>query len=385
MNGLKIGVVPKRGPEGKSAVGRSASLREKPGHEDSVQCLATSPHVDGESNVRTIARADERGLAARRLRFALAVQSRGRRSLWTTIGHRLLAAAVGGAVCTAVVDAKADEPAARPAIRWEPGWTHADAWDYSLTGIGLATLGIETIALQGRSEPPRWVGPILFDAKLNEIFRAGAQSVRSDAATASWVLWFALVGYPLVVDVPAAWARYGRQVAWDLFWQDATALSLSSAVDFALRDSIARLRPGSTDCLQQGGTDCLSSPEATRSFPSGHVAETTTGTALLCAQHLTLQLYGAPWDAVACASAIAADGTVAVLRMVADDHWATDILGGAALGVVFGWGVPAVMHLRTRAGSATSGTSSSEASSILLAPVPIALDHGGGLGLAGLF
>lgn len=289
---------------------------------------------------------------------------------------------MSAAVCGAALDARADEPAARPAIRWELGWTHADAWDYSLTGIGLATLGIETITLQDRSEPPRWVGPILFDTALNNLFRASAQNVRSDAATASWVLWFGLIGYPFAIDVPLAWARYGRQVAWDLFWQDATALSLSGAVDFALRDSIARVRPWNTGCLQQGGTDCLSTPEATRSFPSGHVSETTTATALLCAQHLTLQLYGPPWDAVMCASAIAADSTVAVLRMVANDHWATDILGGAALGVAFGWGVPLVMHLRTRTVDSSAAAASS---SILLAPVPIALDHGGGLGLSGMF
>ncbi len=268
-----------------------------------------------------------------------------------------------------------------PSVFWDPAWSHAGAWDYSLAGGGLAALGVETLVLQSRSEPPRWIGPILFDEALNEFFRANAPNVRSDAATASWVLWFGLVGYPLVVDVPLAWARYGRQVAWDLFWQDATALSLSGAVDFALRDSIARLRPWNTDCLDRGGTDCLNGPEATRSFPSGHVSETTTATALLCTQHLMLQLYGAPWDATTCASAIAADGVVAVLRMVADDHWATDILGGAALGAAFGWGVPVVMHLHRHAARGAAGQSSP----VFIAPVPIALDRGAGVGLSGLF
>jgi membrane-associated phospholipid phosphatase len=231
-------------------------------------------------------------------------------------------------------------------------------------------------------EAPRWIGPILFDTTVRHFFRGIPQGVRNETETASWVLWFALVGYPLAVDVPHAWVRYGRDVAWDLFWQDATALSLSGAVDFALRDSVARLRPGNTHCLDHGGTDCLNSPEATRSFPSGHISETTTATALICAQHLMLHLYGGPWDGVTCGSAIAADTTVMILRLAGDYHWATDVLAGAALGIAFGWGVPLAMHLH---GHVSTGGPYREAPAMLLAPVPIPLNHGSGLGLAGLF
>lgn len=294
----------------------------------------------------------------------------------------LLGLAILASLLTLSLTARADDPPSRPPLLWDPAWSHANAWDYFLAGGGLATLGLETLLLQNRSEPVRWNAPILFDKAVNNLFGGLPQNVRDNAATASWVLWFALVGYPLVVDVPHAWARYGKDVAWDLFWQDATALSLSATVDFAMRDAIARLRPGSTECLDQGGTNCLSSPEATRSFPSGHVSETTTATALICTQHLIMHLYGSPWDDVTCASAVAADSTVAVLRLMADDYWATDILGGAALGIAFGWGVPVLMHLH---GHATGGRTYGESPSILVAPVPIALSHGAGLGLSGLF
>jgi membrane-associated phospholipid phosphatase len=281
--------------------------------------------------------------------------------------------------------ARADEPTtpppASPPLRWDPAWTHANAWDYSLAGVGAFTLGAEAILLQGRSEPPRWIGPILFDTQLRSIFRMSTVAERANAADVSWVLWFALVGYPLVVDIPHAWVRYGKQVAWDLFWQDATALSLSAAFDFALRDTVARVRPYNTDCLAQGGNNCNTGPEWTRSFPSGHVSETTTATALICTQHLTMHLYGAPWDGVTCASAVTADATVAVLRMMADDHWATDILGGAALGFAFGWGVPVLMHLHGH----TTPAPATGSMPMLVAPVPITFIHGGGLGVTGLF
>jgi membrane-associated phospholipid phosphatase len=269
----------------------------------------------------------------------------------------------------------------RPPLRWDPAWTQANAWDYTLAPVGLTTLGLETIFLQGKSEPPRWFGPVLFDTAVRNVFHGNNQSVRADAANVSWGFWFSLVGYPLVVDVPYAWARFGKDVAWDLFWQDATALSLSAATDFALRDIIARVRPIETECIDQGGTSCLNGPESTRSFPSGHVSETTTATALICTQHLTLHLYGAPWDALTCASVVAADMTVAALRLVADDHWATDVLGGAALGIAFGWGVPFLMHLRGHSKPARADNGLP----VLVAPVPIAVNRGGGMGLAGLF
>lgn len=282
---------------------------------------------------------------------------------------------------TASCRAFAQEPPSRPPLRWDPAWSHADWWDYSLAAVGLTALAFETALLQQRTEQPRWVGPILFDTQVRSLFRGSSQFLRDDAAGASWVLWFALVGYPLVVDVPHAWVRYGRDVAWDLFWQDATALSLAASVDFALRDVIARTRPYNTDCLAQSGSNCTSTPELTRAFPSGHVSETTTATALICTQHLKMELYGAPWDAVTCGSAIAADTAVSWLRMVADDHWATDVLGGAAVGIAFGWGLPVLMHLHGH----TPPAGEHAAMPMLVAPVPIALNRGGGLGLAGLF
>jgi membrane-associated phospholipid phosphatase len=267
-------------------------------------------------------------------------------------------------------------------FRWDPAWTHAGVWDYVLSGAGATALGLETILLQNKSEPPRWIGPILFDQAINDALRTNSTSVRNVMETGAWVLWFALVGYPYAVDIPYVWVRYGKRLAWDLFWQDTTTLSLSGAVDIALRDSFSRLRPWNTQCLDAGGTHCFDGPEATRSFPSGHVSETTTATALICTQHLMLRLYGAPWDAVACASAIAAAAATATFKMVADDHWATDVLGGAALGIGFGWGVPVLMHLH---GHADPGARYGESSSMLLAPVPIALSHGAGLGLSGMF
>lgn len=110
------------------------------------------------------------------------------------------------------------------------------------------------------------------------------------------------------------------------------------------------------------------------------MTETTTATALICTQHLSLHLYGAPWDAVTCGAAVASDVTVGVLRLVTDNHYASDILAGAGLGVLFGWGVPVLMHLRGR-----EQEPEDHRAATLIVPVPIVLTDGGGLGAAGFF
>jgi membrane-associated phospholipid phosphatase len=240
---------------------------------------------------------------------------------------------------------------------------------------------VETVLLQERHEQPRWQGAILLDKPFQVLFRGRTAQVRDDAATASWGLWYTELGYPILVDVPYAWAKFGRQVAWDLLWQDTVALSLSAVADFTMRDIVARVRPIDQECLDSHGSNCLSSPESTRSFPSGHVSETSTATALICTQHLTLHLYGSPGDALACADAITADVGVAILRLVTDNHYLSDELAGAALGVAFGWGIPTLMHLH---GHATKDSGDGDPG-VLVAPYPMVLDHGAGLGATAIF
>jgi membrane-associated phospholipid phosphatase len=287
-----------------------------------------------------------------------------------------------GAVLLPSGVASAEETPPPKPLRWEATWSHAGPWDYTLTGVGLTTLGVETVFLQNHTPTARWISPILFDDSVWQATHGTTNSVRDGAAAASWGFWFAEMGYPLVIDVPYAWARYGKGVAWDLFWQSATALSLSGAFDFAMRDVIGRVRPANYYCLRQGGTDCLDGPESRRSFPSGHFTETTTATALICTQHLKMHLYGAPWDAVTCGGAIGADVAVGTLRLVADDHWATDLVSGGVLGFLFGWGVPTLMHMH---GVASRTAGGAPMPTIMIMPAPIPVDHGAGLGATGIF
>ena len=71
--------------------------------------------------------------------------------------------------------------------------------------------------------------------------------------------------------------------------------------------------------------------------------------------HAHLPLYGsAAGDAAACAVALLAAGTTGTLRVVSDNHYASDVLLGAAIGLGSGLGLPWLLHYRGGATQASS-------------------------------
>jgi membrane-associated phospholipid phosphatase len=200
---------------------------------------------------------------------------------------------------------------------------------------------------------------------------------------ASWGFMVGLMAYPVAVDVPVAWARGGGWLAWQFVWQDALVLSVATAIDIGLRDLVGRARPDVAACIANGGQDCTAQEgtQAARSFPGGHMAAATASAALICTQHLHTHLYGGPWDAAVCGSALASSVAVGVLRIVADAHNATDILAGALLGGLIGGLGPTLMwyphHRHVPFDNAPPRA--------MVAPYPVVYPGGGGgLGVTGV-
>ena len=131
----------------------------------------------------------------------------------------------------------------KPRVHWDPAWTHANAWDYTLAGVGVTAIAIDFAVFQQMRPPPRWTDPILFDKDVRSAMRVSDASTRTSLEDAAWGLWIAQMVYPFVVDVPYAWVRYGAPVARDLFWQATVTLAIAGTVDAVLRDVAGRIRP----------------------------------------------------------------------------------------------------------------------------------------------
>ncbi len=108
-----------------------------------------------------------------------------------------------------------------------------------------------------------------------------------------------------------------------------------------------RLRPSfyDTGCPPEG---CPKGDDY-RSFLSGHAMASFTGAGLICVHHEMIPLFGggAP-DTLACAWGITAAALTGTMRIVADEHWASDVMLGAAVGWGFGYYLPKLLHFHTK-------------------------------------
>src|SRR6187402_3251735 len=154
-----------------------------------------------------------------------------------------------------------------------------------------------------------------------------------------------MVTWPLMADALTAawWYRGSREAAEQMALIDLEAFAISGALQGVTNTLVSRERPFGRNCgsdeLPSSSIDCANSVHY-RSFFSGHSSFAFTGAALICAHHLKTDLLGGPWDGISCAGGYAVAATTATFRVVADVHYATDILTGAILGTIVGYSVP---------------------------------------------
>ncbi len=75
------------------------------------------------------------------------------------------------------------------------------------------------------------------------------------------------------------------------------------------------------------------------------MAAVTTVAGLTCAHHQHLPLYGGGFaDLAPCLVMMGLAATTGVLRLVYDEHWASDIIVGWAAGAASGYVLPSVLH-----------------------------------------
>ncbi len=264
---------------------------------------------------------------------------------------------------------------APPPLVWK--WSRFSTADYVITGTGGA------ITLAAAIVHPRAQhlikGGILFDDAVRNALRARPLANRYIFRDASDVGLSLAVTWPFAADALTAawWYRGSRDAAQEMALIDLQALAISGALQGVANVFVSRERPYGRNCgtaqLPSDAIDCANAGHY-RSFFSGHSSFSFTSAALICTHHFENDLLGAPWDALSCAGGYAVAATTATFRVVSDMHYATDVLTGALMGTLVGYGVP-LLHYRNRdAAAATHNT-------LRLELVPSA----GGLGLAGVF
>ena len=218
----------------------------------------------------------------------------------------------------------------------------------------------------------RLTGPALFDAEVRGGLRAGTTDDRERAASLSDVLLAGLLLWPAIDSLAiAGLGHQSSDVSWQLTVMTAEVVAADFLVSTFIKALVHRERPHGLDCSgedREARSGRCSTDGRNRSFYSAHASSAFSSAGVICMAHAHLPLYGdVGADAFACGGAILTASIVGVLRMIADRHWATDVITGAILGLATGLLLPYALHF----GWDLSREDISAATSPLVAPATL--------------
>ena len=194
-------------------------------------------------------------------------------------------------------------------------------------------------------EGNRRFGGVLFDESARNALRASSSQGRYIARDTSDVFLSLALTYPFFVDalISAWWFRGNADVARQMALIDAEALAITGTLQGVTNVLAARERPYGRTCgaeTPEDSIDCTTTGRY-RSFFSGHAEFAFTAAGLICSHHLYLGLLGnKAADVSSCVASYLGAGVAATLRVVGDNHYATDVATGALVGTAVGLLVP---------------------------------------------
>ena len=205
-----------------------------------------------------------------------------------------------------------------------------------MTAVSVLAAG--AILIAGPLERPRWQGGILFDDAVRGQLRGRSAYTRHAFRRVGDYTYRLSPVLPVLDIVVAAVGYRDPKLATNLVLLSLEAYSYTGFTYFASTEIFGRARPDSQCDVPGGGCE-------TQSFYGGHAAIAATGAGLVCADHTRLALYGNPvLDIAACALAATNALLTGTTRIVADRHYASDVIVGTGLGFGFGYGVPVLLH-----------------------------------------
>ena len=262
----------------------------------------------------------------------------------------------------------------RPDLVWNPRWRRFSTAELVGTGIIAAgALPFAVIPSLGDSLNSRSG----FDEAARGALRLDTVRARNTARDVSDLLLTVSITYPFFVDALAAayLKRSSPDVAAQMVQMDLEALAVNAFLSSMVSNLTGRERPYGRLCAVdpvKQSFDC-SSTSRDRSFFSGHSSTAFASAGLVCSHHLHFDLFGggAP-ETLACITALLAAGTTASLRVLADQHYLSDILVGSSIGAAMGFGLPWLLHYRN-SGSILPGSSGARRGAVTwtLAPGPL--------------
>ncbi len=133
------------------------------------------------------------------------------------------------------------------------------------------------------------------------------------------------------------------------------AVAVTAVATDVLKYAVARRRPYAWAAGVRSG------PGDDNAFVSGHASGTFAAAAAFGTVAMLRDYPGWPWIYAAGFTSATA---ISYLRMAADRHWLTDVVGGAALGTGIGFALPLLLHRKAREAAGQSA-------SIVVVPFPV--------------
>ncbi len=235
-----------------------------------------------------------------------------------------------------------------PPIEWNEAWPRVDARDYAIVG-GLFLSAFATRVLIPTQNG--WAGTLFFDEPIRDWLRVEDPDTQLTITDVSDIFQLGVLAYPIVVDaaIIASLQEDNMELAEQLAIMDLESLGLTTFMIALSKAVVGRARPGVEPC--PGSEDDFSCRNgiSRQSFVSGHTAAAFTSAGLICVHHEHLNLYRSSWAGpVACAAGLALATVTGGLRVISDRHYASDVLGGAVLGLLSGYLLPKLVHFRER-------------------------------------
>lgn len=247
--------------------------------------------------------------------------------------------------------AAAPEPAAE-APRWRDLWPRVSERDTAVAaGFFLSAFATRVLIPTQNG----WHGTLFFDEPLRDWLALGDPATRDFVNELSDVFQLVVAAYPVVVD--AGLFAFVKEENLDLAQQlaviDLQSLGLSTFLVSLSKAVVGRARPMTEPC--PGTTDDYSCRGgiARQSLLSGHSTAAFTSAGLVCLHHEHINLYRSRWAGTfACAAGLGLATVTGGMRLLSDRHWASDVLAGAAVGLLSGYVVPKLVHFRERGAAA---------------------------------